>query len=121
MNKGAHTSMSGKANVSGSVSYGPLLADLKSRVRAAQAKAALAVNSELVLLYWQMGHCIARQQAKEGWGTGVIPRLAADLHAEWKTRMVESLPKQLRGSLPNIEDLEAGLAGDRSTTPTTQF
>jgi hypothetical protein len=41
--------------------------------------------------------------------------------AEWKTRMVESLPKQLRGSLPNIEDLEAGLAGDRSTTPTTQF
>jgi predicted nuclease of restriction endonuclease-like (RecB) superfamily len=63
--------------------YGALLVDLKSRVRTAQVKAALAVNAELVLLYWQMGHRIAQQQAKEGWGAGVIPRLATDLHAEF--------------------------------------
>lgn len=63
--------------------YGPLLAELKSRVRAAQVRAALAVNAELVRLYWQLGHRIAQQQAKEGWGAGVIPRLAADLHAEF--------------------------------------
>lgn len=63
--------------------YGPLLAELKSRVRAAQVKAALSVNAHLVWLYWQVGHGIAQQQAKEGWGAGVIPRLAADLHAEF--------------------------------------
>jgi predicted nuclease of restriction endonuclease-like (RecB) superfamily len=63
--------------------YGPLLAELKSRVRAAQVRAALSVNAHLVWLYWQVGHRIAQQQAKEGWGAGVIPRLAADLHAEF--------------------------------------
>ncbi len=30
--------------------------------------------------------------------------------AEWKTRLVESLPRQLRGALPSVEDLERGLA-----------
>ena len=72
-----------KAATVGSAGYAPLLAELKSRVRTAQVKAALAVNAELVLLYWQLGHRIAQQQAKEGWGAGVIPRLAADLHAEF--------------------------------------
>ena len=55
-----------KAAATVTAGYGPLLAELKSRVRAAQVKAALAVNAELVRLYWQMGHRIARQQAKEG-------------------------------------------------------
>ncbi len=63
--------------------YGPLLAELKKRVRVGQVKAALSVNAQLVWLYWQIGHRIAQQQAKEGWGAGVIPRLAADLHAEF--------------------------------------
>lgn len=72
-----------KAAATVPTSYGPLLADLKSRVRAAQVKAALSVNAHLVWLYWQIGHRIAQQQAKEGWGAGVIPRLAADLHAEF--------------------------------------
>lgn len=31
--------------------------------------------------------------------------------AEWKTRLVESLPKNLRGVLPSVEELERGLAG----------
>ena len=35
--------------------YGALLADLKRRVRSAQVRAALAVNRELVLLYWHIG------------------------------------------------------------------
>lgn len=72
-----------KATATVPTGYGPLLAELKSRVRAAQVKTALAVNAHLVWLYWQVGHGIAQQQAKEGWGAGVIPRLAADLHAEF--------------------------------------
>ena len=35
--------------------YAQFLADLKSRIQAAQLRASLAVNRELVLLYWQIG------------------------------------------------------------------
>jgi len=60
-------------------SYSQFLADLKSRIQAAQLRAALAVNRELVLLYWQIGRDILDRQARESWGTKVIDRLAADL------------------------------------------
>lgn len=30
--------------------------------------------------------------------------------AEWQTRLVQSLPEDLKGSLPTIEELEAGLS-----------
>lgn len=32
--------------------------------------------------------------------------------AEWQTQLTESLPEELRGSLPSIEEIEAELAGD---------
>ena len=35
--------------------------------------------------------------------------------AEWKTRLVESLPKKLRGSLPTIEELERELGESKSS------
>ena len=63
--------------------YVPLLADLKARVRAAQVKAALSVNRELILLYWHIGREILRAQKAEGWGTKVVERLAKDLAAEF--------------------------------------
>ena len=63
--------------------YGTLLADLKRRVRSAQVRAALAVNRELVLLYWHIGREILRSQQAEGWGTKVIERLAKDLRREF--------------------------------------
>ena len=59
--------------------YVALLAELKGRITAARLKAALAVNSELILLYWQIGHDILRRQRNEGWGAKVVDRLAADL------------------------------------------
>ena len=36
--------------------YADWLADLKTRIHSAQQRAALAVNRELVRLYWQIGH-----------------------------------------------------------------
>jgi len=62
--------------------YHDLLADIKVRVRAAQHKAALSANAEMILLYWDIGRMIAARQEREGWGAGVIPRLAADLKNE---------------------------------------
>jgi predicted nuclease of restriction endonuclease-like (RecB) superfamily len=64
-------------------SYDTLLQDLKGRIRTAQVKAALAVNQELILLYWQLGREILQRQAQEGWGSQVINRLAQDLKREF--------------------------------------
>ncbi len=42
-------------------------------------RSTLAVNRELVLLYWQIGRDILARQAAQGWGAKVIDRLAHDL------------------------------------------
>lgn len=75
--------------------YNDLLSDLKERIRTAQVKAALSVNRELVLLYWQIGRAILARQAEEGWGTSVIDRLAQDLHHEFPDMQGFS-PRSLR-------------------------
>ncbi len=59
--------------------YQALLGDLKERIRAAQVRAALSVNRELILLYWQIGQAIRERQETHGWGTQVIDRLSTDL------------------------------------------
>jgi predicted nuclease of restriction endonuclease-like (RecB) superfamily len=59
--------------------YALLLATLRERIRSVQVRAALAVNRELVLLYWQIGREILAQQAAHGWGARVIERLSEDL------------------------------------------
>jgi len=61
--------------------YANWLADLKTRIHTAQQRATLAVNRELVLLYWQIGCDILARQAEQGWGAKVIERLAHDLRA----------------------------------------
>ena len=63
--------------------YDTFLHDLKTRIRSARTRAALAVNHELVLLYWQIGRDILERQEREGWGTKVIDRLSTDLRAEF--------------------------------------
>jgi predicted nuclease of restriction endonuclease-like (RecB) superfamily len=59
--------------------YATWLMELKTRIHSAQQRATLAVNRELVLLYWQIGRDILDRQGREGWGTKVIERLAQDL------------------------------------------
>ena len=59
--------------------YADWLADLKGRIHVAQQRATLAVNRELVLLYWQIGRDILTRQAQQGWGAKVIERLSQDL------------------------------------------
>ena len=59
--------------------YADWLADLKTRIHSARQRATLAVNRELVTLYWQIGRDILARQASQGWGAKVIDRLAHDL------------------------------------------
>ena len=63
--------------------YDEFLRGLKDRIRTAQVKAALAVNRELVLLYWQIGRDIRTRQQEQGWGAKVIERLSKDLRASF--------------------------------------
>jgi hypothetical protein len=64
-------------------SYATLLNDLKGRIRTAQVKATLAVNRELIGLYWDIGRSIVERQKAEGWGKSIVDRLAADLQKEF--------------------------------------
>mgnify|MGYP000135594747 CR=1 FL=1 len=59
-----------------------LLSEVKQRIQRAQTQAVLAVNSELVRLYWDIGRIIDARQKHEGWGSAVIPRLAQELKNE---------------------------------------
>lgn len=59
--------------------YDAFLVGLKERIRNAQVRAAMSVNRELVLLYWQIGRDILANQSERGWGAKVIDRLSADL------------------------------------------
>lgn len=56
------------------VGYDDFLCELKERIRNAQVQAVLAVNRELVLLYWQIGRDILTRQQQQGWGAKVINR-----------------------------------------------
>lgn len=69
----------GKEMAMMSADYVQWLADIKNRVSAARRKAALAVNAELVSLYWHIGRDILQRQAAQGWGSKVIDRLGRDL------------------------------------------
>jgi hypothetical protein len=48
--------------------YVAVLADLKRRIAAAQTRATLSVNRELIALYWHVGKTIVQRQARAGWG-----------------------------------------------------
>ncbi|MBT6338431.1 MAG: hypothetical protein HOJ48_03945 [Desulfobacula sp.] len=64
------------------VFYSSLLNEIKDRIRQAQIKAAFSANVEMILMYWDIGRMIHQQQQMEGWGAGIIPRLAKDIRNE---------------------------------------
>lgn len=71
------------SNISANEAYRQWLTELKTTIRARQIKAALAVNTELIRLYWELGKSIVLQQEAHGWGSKVIPQLAKDLKSEF--------------------------------------
>ncbi|TFD29136.1 YhcG family protein [Cryobacterium sp. TMT2-23] len=63
--------------------YPEFLGSLKLRVREAQVRAQRTVNTQLIELYWSIGRSILSEQDKQGWGAGVMDRLAHDLRVEF--------------------------------------
>ncbi|MDR1923838.1 MAG: DUF1016 N-terminal domain-containing protein [Planctomycetaceae bacterium] len=64
--------------------YSDWLGDLKSRIKNSQIHAALSVNKELILLYWDLGKQIFEKQKTATWGNSVISQLSKDLCNEFK-------------------------------------
>jgi len=63
--------------------YNSLIAEIKQKINEAQLKTVLAANSQMLMLYWQMGNYILSNQNQQGWGARVIDLLAADLKKEF--------------------------------------
>jgi len=59
--------------------YDVFLQDIKVRVRTGRIRAALAVNKELILLYWGIGRDILQREKQQGWDVRAIEQLAEDL------------------------------------------
>ena len=64
-------------------SYQKYFSELKTRIRSAQIKAAHAVNTELIKLYWDIGKSIVARQKSAKWGSGFLENLAKDLQNEF--------------------------------------
>ena len=77
------------------VGYHAFLAEVKARIVGARTRAVLAVNSELIQLYWEIGHEILAREQREGWGAKVIDHLAADLRREFSD-MTGLSPRNLK-------------------------
>jgi predicted nuclease of restriction endonuclease-like (RecB) superfamily len=63
--------------------YPELLGRLKREIGAARTRAALAVNTELIGLYWRLGKEIIEREGRDGWGVSVTKRLSSDLRHEF--------------------------------------
>lgn len=71
-----------KAEVS-TADYKKFITSLKTKIRSAQIKGAIAVNKELIKLYWDLGKDIVEKQELEGWGSKVLEKVAKDLQNEF--------------------------------------
>ncbi|MDQ5930559.1 MAG: hypothetical protein QG594_2347 [Bacteroidota bacterium] len=59
--------------------YSVFIKNLKNAIGKQRIQSILKANSEMVLLYWDIGNAILEKQAQEKWGTKVIDRLSYDL------------------------------------------
>jgi predicted nuclease of restriction endonuclease-like (RecB) superfamily len=61
--------------------YKNWLVELKRKIRSSQIKAAIAVNSELIAFYWELGKMISEKQT--AWGSKFLETLSKDLQDEF--------------------------------------
>lgn len=63
--------------------YMKWLSAIKDKVRQTQLKAAVKVNTELLMFYWELGADIVNKQSEAKWGDGLIEQLGKDLSYEF--------------------------------------
>lgn len=95
--------------------YAQLLTDVRRRITSARSRAALAANRELIHLHWDIGQMLDERSSREGWGSRVIARLAADIRRD--------LPGVRGFSEVNLKRMQSfyraysGSIGSRAVTP----
>ena len=75
--------------------YISFIKGVKETISQQRIKLVLSANTEMILLYWELGYAILQQQKKEGWGTKVIERMSYDLK--------EAFPEMGGFSLRNLK------------------
>lgn len=93
--------------------YLALLAEAKAAIVGARQRAVLAVNAEMLQLYWRLGSLMAEQRRTEGWGTKISERLSADLRAAFPD-MKGLSPRNLRYMRTFAEAWPADSIGQRT-------
>ncbi|KAF5414859.1 MAG: hypothetical protein C5S48_07500 [Candidatus Methanogaster sp.] len=63
--------------------YKAFIQDIKRRIQTSQIKAAVAVNQELLYLYWDLAERIVTKQKQTAWGSGCIVQMSRDLREEF--------------------------------------
>ena len=66
-----------------SADYKAWLKQVKQRIHSTRMKAALAANSELIALYYEMGAQIVDRESSAQWGSGFIDAFSKDLKASF--------------------------------------
>jgi len=71
------------SNLLNSKEYKSFFTEVKKQIKSSQAKAAISVNTSLILFNWNLGKLIVQKQDENSWGNGLIEQLANDLKAEF--------------------------------------
>ncbi|NTW32917.1 MAG: DUF1016 domain-containing protein [Bacteroidetes bacterium] len=63
--------------------YFEILNNLKEKIRQARIKAIYTANTQLLVMYWEIGNAILQQQQAYGWGAKIVDRFSVDLKTEF--------------------------------------
>ncbi len=64
-------------------SYVEWIKEIKEKVKKAQLKAVVAVNSAMLEFYWELGADIVEKQKTAKWGSGFLAQMSQDLMSEF--------------------------------------
>ena len=73
--------------------YTQWVKELSLRYRRSQIKAAVKVNREMLIFYWELGRDIVEMKAESRWGSGFMKNLSRDLKEVNPGRLV--FPRQI--------------------------
>ncbi len=78
--------------------YKHFLSGIKERLKTAQIRAALAVNSELIQFYWELGNELINKQKNHQWGSGFLEQFSHDMR--------QSFPEMQGFSIRNLQRMK---------------
>jgi len=63
--------------------YKNWISEVKLKVRSSQIKAAMAVNSALIIFYWELGKMLSDKISQSKWGDKILENVSKDLKKEF--------------------------------------